>query len=658
MRFHLPVFAIFALAGSVVAQVPTIPGFQISKPPVIDGVIHEDGEWKGAPNVSGMFDEITAEKAVDGGTFWVAYDSKFIYVGARLVDSQPSLIRATEYRTNVSLQGDDYFQVDIDLSGTATDFSQFQVNPKGATNILLTGGRALKREWAGEFQAASRITPNGWETEIRIPWQVMTLPPSGKRDLRINFERFVARTIRSYAFAYFGNGIASRNPIWKSVQIPPKEVDRSVMLLPYAYAGYDPQIKGLFNSGLDLKTQLADQVQMVGSINPDFRDIEDQILSLDFSRFQRLAGESRPFFLEGSQYSGSALFASQQIPSFDAGLNSYGKLTNQTSFGVLDTVQIGRQNDFVGNLTHSPDADSSYRFGVTSLNSNGINNEAYLARYYKTMGPYSVFFRDMGTQDTVVGRGDNLNGSMNYQDSGVQVFGEYSQVTPNFLPRLGFFPEVDYKGWDGYANYAKPWSSGPFIDASVGATFLDYDRMDGSDYRRDSDYGFTGTLRNGMNFSFDEDTAQFLGSNDHLGTAAVTLPKGNPYNQFGTIYAWGKEAGIDYRSVTFTDNRRLFNKFQLIGRYQMVDYAGFNDQAILDGSYDLGKDRAINGRITKQGNNVNYYLAYRRSGNLGAEYYLILGDPNALTFHASIILKVAFPMVIGGHHAAETAKQL
>jgi hypothetical protein len=256
----------------------------------------------------------------------------------------------------------------------------------------------------------------------------------------------------------------------------------------------------------------------------------------------------------------------------------------------------------------------------------------------------------MGTQDTYVGRGDNLNGALNYSDNGVQLFGEYSQVTPKFLPRLGFFPEVDYKGWDGSASYYKPWNHGAWSDATVGALYLDFDRMDGTDYRRDADYTVNGTLRNGLNISFDEDAPQFEGSNDHLSTAAFTYPRANPYNQIQTTYAWGREAGIDYRSLTFADSRRLFNKFQLIGRYQIVDYAGYNDQAILDGNYDLGKDRAINGRLTKQGNNLNGYLSYRRSGNLGAEYYLILGDPNALTFHASIILKVAFPMVIGGHH--------
>jgi len=646
MRLAYVSLVFFSLAGTCFAGPTSIPAYKVTSPPIIDGVIHEDGEWKGVPSVSGLYDEQSAEKASDGATFWVGYDDKFIYVAARMVDSQPALIRAAQYQTNVSLSGDDYFQFDLDLSGTTTDFSFFQVNPKGGTNTLLAGGRGAKREWAGEFEAASRITATGWETEMRIPWQEMALPSAGIRDLRINFERYVGRSQRSFSHVYVGDG-AGKNPIWQHVQIPRSDFDHSIKLLPYFYAGYDNGVGSIFNSGLDLKTSLTDQVQLVGSVNPDFRNIENQILSLDFSRFQRLAGESRPFFLEGSQYLGSALFASQEIPSFDVGVNSYGKITDQTSFGFLNTTQFGHQNDFVANLTTNPDPDSSYRFGVTNLEAAGLSNSSYLARYQRNWGPYGVFFRDMGSQDELVGRGDNLNGALFYFANGLSIYNEYSQVTPNFLPRLGFFPEVDYKGPDGSFYYDKPWNHGAFNDAGASFSYVDYDHMDGSDYRREATYSAFGTLRNGFLVSAIQDFAQFEGSDDHTNTVIVSYPRTNPYDNVAATYAWGQEAGYRYDSKTISWNRRFFNKLQVIGRYQAVRYEGYTDQTILDLNYDLGKNRAVYGRLTKQGNDLNGYLAYRLSGNLGTEYYVILGDPNALTFHASLILKVAIPFVVG-----------
>ncbi len=649
---RLACFLLVQLASATLFGAPiSVPAYRIGTPPVIDGTIHEDTEWKGVPTVSGMFDENTSQAAPDAATFWIAYDSEFVYVAARMSDSQPATIRANQYQTNVNLQGDDYIQFDLDLSGTATDFSTFQVNPRGATNTQLAGGRAAKREWAGEFKAAARITPTGWEAEMRIPWQAMSLPPSGAKDLRINIERFQPRTNRMFALAYVPNGSGSNIPIWKGVVVPRSELDRSIKLLPYAYGGYDPKVPWIFNSGMDLKTSLADQVELVGSIEPDFRNIENQILNLDFSRFQRLAGESRPFFLEGSQYIGSALFASQLIPRFDVGANAYGKLSDRTSFGVLDTEQISRENDLVANGTYSPDPNSSYRFGITDLDRAGTHNAAYLARYQGQWGDWGAFLRDMGSKDNLVGQGDNANVSGFYSAAGVNAFAEYTRVTPNFMPRLGFFPEVDYRGWDGNISYSRPFDHGPISNAGGSFIYLTYDHANGYDYRRMADVSGATTFRNGLGLRFDEDLEQFEGSDDHLTTAAVTYPQWNIYNLAMASYTWGREAGISYGSLTLSAYRRLFDRLQLTGRYQEVAYGGFNDQAILDLNWDLRKDSAVGGRLVKQGPNINGYLAFRRSGNLGAEYYLIIGDPNALRFRPSIILKVAIPLSIGRHGA-------
>jgi hypothetical protein len=49
----------------------------------------------------------------------------------------------------------------------------------------------------------------------------------------------------------------------------------------------------------------------------------------------------------------------------------------------------------------------------------------------------------------------------------------------------------------------------------------------------------------------------------------------------------------------------------------------------------------------KRQDKLNAYLSFRKSGNRGAEYFLFLGDPNALTFRASVILKLVVPFQLG-----------
>ena len=104
-------FACFVLAHALPAwsqDLAPLPSYRSTVPPTIDGSIDEAGEWKDVPKFSGLYDEETSALAPDQGEFWLAYDAEFIYFAARLADSQPESISATEYRTNVGMSGDDY----------------------------------------------------------------------------------------------------------------------------------------------------------------------------------------------------------------------------------------------------------------------------------------------------------------------------------------------------------------------------------------------------------------------------------------------------------------------------------------------------------------------------------------------------------------------
>ncbi|HEY0868324.1 MAG TPA: DUF5916 domain-containing protein, partial [Fimbriimonas sp.] len=391
-----------AVAG---IQAPRVEGKRLAAPPRIDGTVDE-AEWSAAAGFEGMRYSDDGSPAAERARFWLGYDDDFIYFAAKLYDPQPGTIRATEYRTNVNMPGDDQIDLKIDLSGSLNDFNSFEINPRGATNIELAGGRAAKREWTGEFVAKSRITSEGWETEARIPWQAMSIPAGGRRDVRFNIDRDLPRISREAEFGYTNDGArAADTPVWAGVELPKPVVDRSIKLLPYVYAGYDEDEKTVFNSGLDLKTQIADQATLVGTINPDFRNIENDILSLDFSRFERIADESRPFFLEGSEYLSSGIFASQRIESFDVGVNAYGKLGDRLQFGLLDTLDFGHENAFATTVSYDPSPLWSYRLAATSLSRENYDNSAYLLRARRQFGSWGASIRTLGSQDTEIGFG-------------------------------------------------------------------------------------------------------------------------------------------------------------------------------------------------------------------------------------------------------------
>lgn len=627
------------------AQQSSVPAYQFPTPPTIDGEIGDD-EWKGAPMFEGLLDASTGGSSPESGQFWLAYDKDFVYFAAKLPDSQPGSIVATERRTNVSLDGDDYVRLYLDLSGSLADFNAFTINPNGATDIQLAGGRAAKREWSGEFLAKARITASGWEAEARIPWQVMRLPGAGARNLRFNVTRQMQRTQRIYAHAFTVTN-PSNFGSWNGVELPRPAVDRSILVLPYSYLGHSAKEDLIFNSGVDLKTKLTEEIPVVLSVNPDFRNIENQILSIDFSRFERLAGETRPFFQEGLQYFNSALFASQRVTGFDTGLNVHGKISDAMSFGLMDVIDFGNQNGFVGNFTYDPNPKDSWRVTTTSLDRGAVKNDAYLLRYNRLLGDYALFLRTMGTKDAGIGNGVWNTGSLSWTKGAHQIYTQYDSVSAEFVPRLGFAPERDYKGPYFYYQYQQPISKGPISEASMYFQALSYDRFDGGFYRDQLNPGAGVVLKDGTALDVSADWQTFLGDEDRLFTASVRRPRGNPYNNWRAAFSWGELAGEPYRSLVVGRSFRPVRDFQISATYQAVDHFDRSDQLIVGMNYDLKNDQSVSGRLVKRDNDWNGYIAFRRSGGTGVEFFLILGDPNAQKFTKSLILKVVMPFKIG-----------
>ena len=643
----------FAIVASSLGQVPSkarpgvapqIRAVRVQTPPTIDGVIDEATEWKDVPVFEGLHDQTTGGPCPENGQFWLSYDKDFIYFAARMSDSQPKSIRAVEYRSNVSFNGDDSITLNMDLAGSISDFSTFTINPRGATGLTIAGGRAAKREWLGEFTAKARITETGWEAEARIPWKILPIPGHGKRNARFNVYRFISRLQQTFAYTYTGSNQTALTPIWNDVEMPTEKQVRKIQLLPYVYTGDDRDSGGVANAGLDIKAPLTETVNLVGTVNPDFRNIENQILSLDFSRFERLVSESRPFFLEGRDYYNSQIFTSQRIGSFDTGLNTYGKIDDKTSFGLLDTHAFGRENDFAVNATRQFNADSSVRATITSKESTDQKNQAYLLRYAQNVGPYGFFVRSAGSNDSVVGIGQESDVNVTYNKKEWFFIADHENMSANYGSALAYDPENDLKGENYELSYNKSLTKGPFLSYGLDTSAVEFKHFDGGFYRREYAVNINAGFRKGLGFNYLHDLPDFEGERDHLDSILFSYPNTNPYRNVSVSTDWGTQALIPYHIARVSGAYRTLGKLDLNLSFQALQYSGYSDQVILSGNYDMGRDQAISGRIVKQGSTIDPYIAFRRSGNAGAEYFLILGNPNTAEFKSSLILKVTYPI--------------
>lgn len=638
-------FLCVVLSALGLADQYDLAGTRVTAPPKIDGQV-TDAEWAHLPKGSGFFDGDTGQEA-EGGTFWIGYDDKFVYFAAKLDSRNPSALKATEYKSNVSLRSDDAIYLGLDVFGSLNNLNIFGINPKGATDIRIAGGRAAKREWLGEFLGAGRVTEAGYEVEARIPWGVMRLPEPGKRDVRIQVIRYNAQTQRDCEWKFLNQDFRQM-PYWRGVEMPSSGNQRSLKLLPYGYAGVDKD-KHIANAGLDLKTSLSDRIDVVGTINPDFRNIENQILSIDFSRFERLAGESRPFFLEGGQYYQTSrdapIFASQRIGKFDAGFKTFGQLTDNTDFSILDTIDFGNENSFAGIVKHRISPATSSAFALTTRTHDiGSDNLASFASLSHQMGPISAFGQHSLTRDTAAGNGNRLNYGFFGQKDGWTGVAEYTQVSPQYLPRLGFAPERNFKGYNFNLGKASTYKRGTLMETEYFVNYKTYNTYDTNvHYRRGVDTNASFTLRNGIDLDFGFGYEKFFDSHDRYVYLSAEFPRGDLYRhmQFDAIFA--NFAGQAYRSLSAQFAYRPLYNWQVSFEMQSVHHYDRSVQHILSTVYDIGRDMSISGRMVREDNNINAYLAFRKSGERGAEYFVILGDPNAQRSRAALVLKAVFP---------------
>jgi hypothetical protein len=185
------------------------------------------------------------------------------------------------------------------------------------------------------------------------------------------------------------------------------------------------------------------------------------------------------------------------------------------------------------------------------------------------------------------------------------------------------------------------------METEIGGSFNYAERWGSSDvYDRSADINASFTFRDGLDVDLGASQGWFLGSVDTLYVISIEKPRRNQYRRWSLDYATGNLAGRAYEQVGVSLRYRPLKRVQLFGSLQWQDHFEKSRQAIVSLNYDMGLFESIGGRLVERDGDINWYLSYRRSGGLGNEFFLILGDPNSRTFRKQLILKAVFPLSV------------
>lgn len=617
---------------------------------MIDGVLDEP-LWSQSRKLGPFIDPYTNQPTADQTHAWIAFDESAIYVAALCNESRMDQIVAREISPGAAMEADDRitFMLDPFNTNTESGLCTFMVNPIGTQTERIAGGRVTKREWRGEWQAAVKRENGAWAVEMRIPWRILNYAAGGARDMTLNFLRYQARN--SVISEWSNRGPARRNELhgrWLAVVPPPRQAPK-LEHLAYAapeWHGRDDEID--VRGGIDVRYRFTQQFTGLASLNPDFRNIENQIAGIDFTRSERFLEDARPFFTEGGnffemtpQFSFGRMFYSRRIEDFEVGVKAFGNLTNRLRVGALAVSDGPGDRDAVMRVSQVLGPRGAASLFATASDHRGSRNRTLGMTFGNYWGNYG-FNTQVATAEENGTK--NSAGSVAFDYSVPRFFSQtrYSWIEPSFQPRLALIPFTDRRGYYTYNEINDVYRTGPLKRFHAELYVENYRHYSGAADSRGYSVGVSTATRSDLGISAFFNDFEFEGVADRTTWLELNFNESNRYKRFFIGTEFGRRDNKNTHFLNAGGTYRAFRKVDLSMRTAVLDFAGVSRQSVATVGWEIDPARSLTGRYVEQDGNRNYYLAYRSAGFSGVEVFVIWGDPNALTFQRRLSLKLVW----------------
>lgn len=339
------------------AQAGYVPGGSIPKLQgqiAIDGRL-DDAAWQGALVQEIAYDIQPGDNipAPVKTVVRIGYTDDALYVAYRALDPDPGSIRA-HLRDRDAAFNDDWVGLFLDTFNDHRRGYELVVNPLGVQgDIIRDETNANNQEdssWDGLWQSAGRITAEGYDVEMRIPFSTLRFPTGGGDQhwgisLFRNWPRDKRHQLTSHRVPRESNCFECQ---WgQYTGLSGARQGRNLEVVPTIAVGTG-QTRDAANTpwksgdasiepGVDVSWAPSPNMTLNATINPDFSQVETDQLQLGFNdSFALFYQEKRPFFLEGADYFTTPfqVLYTRQIADPDYGLRVTGRSGGST-YGAI-----------------------------------------------------------------------------------------------------------------------------------------------------------------------------------------------------------------------------------------------------------------------------------------------------------------------------------
>ena len=335
----------------------------------IDGRLDE-APWQTADEIGSLRQREPLENAdaSEPTSVRVLFDNNALYIGVVSRDRSTNAIVSTQLTRDANLDVDDRITIVLDPFFDHRNGFFFQVNPAGARadGQVSNNSERLNPDWDGIWNAAARISDEGWIAEIEIPFKTLRFKP-GQTVWGFNVERQIKRRQETDRWA------APRQNIWignlaEAGRLEGLDGIRQGLGLdvrPYLSGGEensDTDVTG----GVDMFQNLTPNLNAAVSVNTDFAETEADIRQVNLTRFPLFFPEKRSFFLEG------------------AGVYDIAGLANTTDIRPFFSRRVGLVDDVNGDSVTVPlrlgvklsGRQSDYNIGVLDVETGSQSDPA------------------------------------------------------------------------------------------------------------------------------------------------------------------------------------------------------------------------------------------------------------------------------------------
>ncbi|MBK7628958.1 MAG: carbohydrate binding family 9 domain-containing protein [Bacteroidales bacterium] len=479
-----------------------------------DGIV-DDASWNGVgvlPMV--MHTPTFGNNPSEKSEVMICYDNTYIYVGARLYDSEANGMLITSKKRDEGSNSNESLSLVFDSFNDKENALVFSTTPSGLRNDLtvLNDGIAsnprnppFNNSWNTFWDVKTTMDENGWYLEMRIPFSSMRFKENNGKVVMglICFRRIAHKNeIDIYPAIPPDWGVYStyRPSMAKEIEFEGIKSKKPFYLAPYAITGfqqdntlnetktgYDLKGSPKINAGLDAKYGITNNLTLDVTLNTDFAQVEADDQQVNLTRFSLFFPEKRTFFQERSSifnfgFEGkNNLFYSrriglnrgEQVPILGgaritgmAGKWDIGFLDMQTNeFDPSDQAQstLPSENFSVLRLRRQVINRNSYVGGILTnrLGMDGTYNSAYgldgifkiLKNDYLNLKVAQVMAKNAENNPASIDPTRVFFNWKRYNDRGLGYDFIYTISGKDFKPEIGYQQRNNYSYYSGMLQY-------------------------------------------------------------------------------------------------------------------------------------------------------------------------------------------------------------